>query len=292
MLSNQELLRLLRCDTPIVKNLGSSNFEDGLNSPLQPASIDLHVGEILVPRERNADGRLVRYLKTFFGDGPIESCVKYSIPSGGSVVLLTREEIALPAGYAGLMFPKSSGLAERGILMTNFGHVDPGFTGKLRYAVINLGSEKYDIAVGHSIACLCVFRLTPAASPDWSLGRQHNPNRDSEFVNSLSPELLSLNRITREAKRVAKDTLITTGVWVTIGTSSVAALLGIATTAATMAAVWLSLIEPRLDKYDAMIADLQRASAKGVEQIAPSPPKREAPRNIAPRPPKSHRPDR
>ena len=46
------------------------------------------------------------------------------------------------------MFPKSGGVADRGILITNVGYIDPGYSGKLRYAIINMGNAQFTLRKG------------------------------------------------------------------------------------------------------------------------------------------------
>jgi deoxycytidine triphosphate deaminase len=234
MLSNVELRELLQREDPIVKHVAIHEADSPIRSPLQPASIDLHVGEIVVPPVQEAQG--LRHPRK-----------KYTIPSGGSVVVLTHELINFGAEYAGLMFPKSSDLAERGILLTNFGHVDPGYKGHLRYAIINLGSEPYEIRMGDPITCLCVFDLKRPADPDWAKGRQLSERRTEDFVRALSPDLLSIRRIKAEASSVAEAAVYRSAAWTTILGMLIAIGVGVLSSAVALALAWYTLFAPQLD---------------------------------------------
>lgn len=268
MLSNQRLRTLLVKQDPIVKHVNLSRLSEGRLSPLQPASIDLHVGEILVPPEHEKRNKGKK--KAVAANPPVETRHdRYTVPSGGSVVLLTKEEINFPANCAGLMFPKSSGLAERGVLVTNFGHVDPGYKGTLRYALINMSSDPLEVRAGDSVACLCVFELSPAANPDFSYGRENDERREvedetrtREFTKHLSPELLSLGRITDEAKRVAKTIVMREGLLALLISTLSAVVIGVMSAAVAIGFCWLIFIQPRMDSLDEKLTALRLSEAQ------------------------------
>ncbi|MEM6387464.1 MAG: hypothetical protein AAF718_14635 [Pseudomonadota bacterium] len=115
------------------------------------ASLELKVGKIYSP--------------PIGEDQEVKDYQSYSLKVGGTVVVETLEEITMPTSKAGLMFPKSSALAEQGILITNFGLVDPGYSGKLRYAIINLGSSDYFLKKGAVFVHLTVFDLGRHVEP-------------------------------------------------------------------------------------------------------------------------------
>lgn len=266
MLSNLDIKELLLGDNPIVRNVDLDLIDRGRTSPVQPASIDLHVGEILVPTERHGNGRNQ--------DGVQLGSDRYTVPSGGSVVLLTREVINFSAYFAGLMFPKSSGLAERGVLLTNFGHVDPGYRGRLRYSLVNMGSADLEIRQGDAIACLCIFALRVPASPDFSELRApgkpiDDEGRTREFVRYLSPELLSLGRITNEAKRVARDVILEQGFFALLISTVVAVVVGVSSAAVALAVSWFLFIEPRMEKAEAKME--QTGSVAGLNSATAVP---------------------
>jgi len=79
---------------------------------------------------------------------------------GGRAAIPTGVAVAIPAGWAGLVVPRS-GLARRhGVTVTNTpGLIDPGYRGELVVLLVNLGDEPVDIAAGDRIAQLV---LVPA----------------------------------------------------------------------------------------------------------------------------------
>jgi dUTP pyrophosphatase len=76
----------------------------------------------------------------------------------------TGVAIALPAGVAGLITPRS-GLADRhGVTIVNApGLVDPGYRGELRVTLLNTGEAPYAARAGDRIAQLV---LVPYVAPD------------------------------------------------------------------------------------------------------------------------------
>ena len=76
----------------------------------------------------------------------------------------TGVAIALPAGVAGLVTPRS-GLADRhGVTIVNApGLVDPGYRGELRVTLLNTGEAPYAARAGDRIAQLL---LVPFAAPE------------------------------------------------------------------------------------------------------------------------------
>lgn len=72
--------------------------------------------------------------------------------------------IALPAGHAGLVLPRSGNAARSGIALVNApGLIDPGYRGELKVIVLNTDREQpFIIETGDRIAQLLVM---PFAAP-------------------------------------------------------------------------------------------------------------------------------
>jgi dUTP pyrophosphatase len=71
--------------------------------------------------------------------------------------------IALPAGVAGLVVPRSGLAARHGLSVVNGpGLIDPNYRGEVRVVLVNLGDEAFEGRVGDRIAqLLLVPYLTP-----------------------------------------------------------------------------------------------------------------------------------
>jgi len=82
---------------------------------------------------------------------------------GARASIGTGVAVAIPAGHAGLVLPRSGLAARHGIALTNSpGLIDPGYRGEIRVLLINTDrSEHFDVAVGDRIAQLVVVRAEP-----------------------------------------------------------------------------------------------------------------------------------
>ena len=71
--------------------------------------------------------------------------------------------VAIPAGFAGLVLPRSGLALRHGISLVNApGLIDSGYRGEVRVLLPNTdGSEQFEVAVGDRIAQLVVVRHEP-----------------------------------------------------------------------------------------------------------------------------------
>src|SRR5437867_1247522 len=74
--------------------------------------------------------------------------------------------------------------------MTNPGYVDPGYTGKLRFTVINMGQQPYDLRQGNAIVTMVLFQIDDSSEATW---RQRNPGKQY-----LGPEQADLYRLSKD----------------------------------------------------------------------------------------------
>jgi dUTP pyrophosphatase len=72
----------------------------------------------------------------------------------------TGVAVAIPAGHAGLVLPRSGLAAKHGIALTNSpGLIDSGYRGEIRVLLLNTDrSEPFEVAAGDRIAQLVVVR--------------------------------------------------------------------------------------------------------------------------------------
>src|SRR5216683_926386 len=130
------------------------------DSPVQGCSLDLHIGDIYLPGKKEDE----------IG-GTQNPKLDVELETGATAVVTTKERLHLPGDVAGFGFPPSR-VSFRGLLMTNPGHVDPGYEGVMRFTVINMAKEAYHLKRGDRIVRLLLFRMDKAAHADW---RQRNP---------------------------------------------------------------------------------------------------------------------
>ena len=86
-------------------------------------------------------------------------------PGGGRSLVATGVAIALPAGYAGLVLPRSGLAARHGVTCLNTpGLIDAGYRGELKVLLVNTDpSEPYLVERGDRIAQLVVVAVATAA---------------------------------------------------------------------------------------------------------------------------------
>jgi deoxycytidine triphosphate deaminase len=200
MLNDERIASLLVGTTPLVTDVSAADYtsKDG---PIQPGSVDLSVGEIYRPR-----------VKSWFGkrsDSPLTEVV---LEQGETVIIRTKEKLNLPSNVAAIVFPPAR-VSTRGVLMTNAGHVDPGYRGFLHLTVINMGKQKYTIRTDDRLVSALFFELTSKAKKDWLERRNGQEPTDSPLMdtarNSLSRDFLDVQERARSeaSKAVVKAAL-------------------------------------------------------------------------------------
>lgn len=85
-------------------------------------------------------------------------------PGGGRVLVPTGAAIAIPAGYAGFVQPRSGLAMKHGITCLNTpGLIDSGYRGELKVLLVNTDpSEPFTIERGDRIAQLVIQRVEQA----------------------------------------------------------------------------------------------------------------------------------
>lgn len=174
-------------------------------SPIQPSSIDLHIGNIYIPGKK--------------GKEPGSECCPiagFSLDSGATAVVVTQEKISLPNNIAGIGFPPSTNMSFKGILMTNPGHIDPGYKGHLHFTLINMGKKKFALNRGEVIVSLLLFRLSCEITWDWLKRRNQQLENPSiqQYLDSLSPDFMDFkNRSVEIAKAEVNKAQVRTRIW-------------------------------------------------------------------------------
>lgn len=188
-LTDHEISELLAQHPTLVAPLREQVEPGTRDHPVQPSSIDLCIGEVYVPNVPS--GKLGAH------DHPYQEL--YSLEAGKTAVVRTKETCDFPSDIGGIGFPPSH-VSAKGILMTNPGHVDPGYHGRLSFTVINMGSQTYHLAAGDPIVSMLLFRLGRAAEADYAARNPgtHGEVRE-ELLARLSPDFLDVDRRARKA---------------------------------------------------------------------------------------------
>ena len=97
LLKDDELLPLVSGATPIIRDLPTPADWYGVDSPLQPASVDLRIGRIFLPGTMpQASG------------SEANPVFEYVMQSGQTAVVETFETLHLPDHIAAIGFPPST----------------------------------------------------------------------------------------------------------------------------------------------------------------------------------------
>ena len=83
-----------------------------------------------------------------------------TIPPGERRDVGTGLALAIPAGHAGFVQPRSGLAFKHGIMVVNSpGLIDAGYRGEVRVSLYNSGREPFRVAVGERIAQLVIQRV-------------------------------------------------------------------------------------------------------------------------------------
>lgn len=161
---------------------------------IKGASLNLKIGKIFVPGKDLLElGSVGKPLSVF------------SLKQGATVVIKTSQKIKLNARQTAIMFPPNH-VSLKGLLMTNPGHVDPGFEGYLHVTIINMGSEPAELRVGDQVIRLMVFEL------DRNVQNPYGPGSDpvtEELMKNLSFDFFDISdRIKSEIENQERKTKI------------------------------------------------------------------------------------
>jgi deoxycytidine triphosphate deaminase len=181
------------------------------DSPIQSSSVDLHIGNIYLPGKKPEDEGGAQNPKS-----------DHVLRTGETAVVTSRETLHLPGNVAGLGYPPSR-VSFRGLLMTNPGHVDPGYQGVMRFTVINMAKDPYALERGKEIVTLLLFSMDQAAHADWhqrNPGGSHLPTQAQ--INRLSEDFVNVES---RAKKIANKKGVQWTLVVTILASILVALL-------------------------------------------------------------------
>jgi dCTP deaminase len=192
-LTDERIQALLETSPEILDGLELGEWQPlTKESPIQAASVDLHIGGIFVPG--STPGAL---------GSSASPRTDLALGAGATAVVSTHETCRFPESIGAICFPPAR-VSSKGLLTTNPGHVDPGFKGRLSFTVINMGREPYALKAGDAIVTLLLFELSPSAALGYSQRRsgavRDKPVND-ELLNRLSHDFLD---VTKRAESAAK----------------------------------------------------------------------------------------
>lgn len=163
---------------------------------IRGCSIELHIGSIYRPGiEAGKEGSATNPHR-----------LPVLLEQGGTAIIETMESFKLDNSHAAFVFP-SSRVSIQGLLMTNPGHVDPGYRGSLHVTVINMGKEPFSLQPKQPFLRAFIHTLdAPSVT-------QAPPNTPllQELINKLSPDFLNVKvRAETSAKKHVDQAVLRT----------------------------------------------------------------------------------
>lgn len=229
MLLSDKSIRASINDNKIFKLTGSNTPLSASDFKVKSASVDLSIGKIYEPTDDKVrNEKQLADLET--------KSVRFQ--PGDTLLIEVKERFNLANNIGGIVFPPNR-LSKDGIIMTNPGHIDPGYRGHITVCLVNMGKDDVDLKVGDVIGRLLLIKVN--GTTEGYTGVE---------VHSVAPE--HLNKLGRDFAGIGKriPVLIRNILfkWLGITLPAVAFILGV-----------MALVIPELSKY--------RVEAKEKEQI-------------------------
>ena len=204
----------------VIENISDTTSDvDGNKSPIQPCSFDVSIGKIYVP------GIAPEEL------GGVKNPIKnYTLGPGETAIVETAEVFHLPKNIGSFGFPPTS-VSNVGVLITNLGHIDPGYDGTIRFTLVNMGKKAYSLKTRDVIHTMLFFKLALAPNKCF---RERNPSItqpdglqgvNAELLSSLNTDFLNVRERAKNAAKIAVNVQIPR--WTMIGTIAVAVIAAI-----------------------------------------------------------------
>jgi dCTP deaminase len=236
-------LELLIAQGQLVRNVKNAS------SQVKGCSVDLTVGGIFLPGAKMDAVGCVQIPLT-----------ELALEQGQTAVIVTQEIFALSPRHAGIAFPPST-VSLKGLLMTNPGHIDPGYSGPLHVTVINMGKKVFSLRAGDRIMRALLFELDTKASKAPAQGTSGPVN--AELLERLSHDFLDVSARTQEAARVELKRAQVRQQYLQLGVPIVAVIL----TALLSYFLTLQKVEERMSKVEALVPVVSRLDRLDLERL-------------------------
>src|ERR1044072_4165981 len=275
LLTDRELVDRLTGPDPFVSGVSEPIDWFAADSPVQPCSLDLRIGDIFLPETKSGQGGSEKSPLT-----------RHALRPGQTAVATTLERLEFPSDFCAIAFPPSR-VSFEGILMTNPGHIDPGYHGKMRFTLINMAKEIYWLERGKPIVTLCMFKLSagpscdfrerrqcvPAAAPSslrnkfyealariWRFGRQPSTMVIQPTLDRLSADFVNVER---RARTVAKGIFAKTTTISVLAAALITAGGSLLTTRVSQSQE-IKGLHDQIDRIEADMRKLRESSAMSV----------------------------
>lgn len=162
---------------------------------------------------------------------PLADGVQLVIPPGQFGLLITKEVIQIPADAMGFISIKA-GIKFSGLVNVSGFHVDPGFSGKLKFSVYNAGSQHINLTSGQEVFLIWFSGLDSATTDLYSGDHKNQQKISSQDVMRIQGEVHSPaaldKRLTDVEKTLDKRLTILESNYSTIKTLAIGIASGLA----------------------------------------------------------------
>lgn len=178
--------------------------------------------------------------------------------SGHSVVVKSLEELRIPNSVGAIALPPSS-VSSNGVFIANFGHVDPGYEGHMRFTIINMGRAPYRLKQGDLVITVLFFQ-TVAVTASWKQRFGAPRAFTQKEVDVLAKDFADLNT---RIRAIAQDELGQSG-WRYVARSVVQPVIIGSAAGALLALVgfWGAIHAIFAPKMDALVTTQSQLQAK------------------------------
>jgi dCTP deaminase len=165
----------------------SSVIDDFSLGQVDANAYNLRMGDRFFRTADGSDGKEQK--KTF-----LSTDEAFLIPAGQFAFLLTHETVNVPAN-AMAFISMSTGIKFKGLINVSGFHVDPGYSGKLVYAVFNASPSPVQICEGQSIFKIWFADLDPMSNSQFVFQGRVKNDISSDLIHGMSKEIYSLQAL-------------------------------------------------------------------------------------------------
>jgi deoxycytidine triphosphate deaminase len=192
-LTDEDIRSLVSAAPQLAENVKSDGTQDRA-SAIQACSLDLTIGDIFIPGEDEGRPGSTSSPETIL-----------SLDQGHTAIIRTNETLNFPPDIGAIGFPPSS-VSIKGLLMTNPGHIDPGYKGHLHFTVINMARKPMELRRGDKIVTLLLFKLPREVGTAYdkrTSGGQGGGPIKPELLSRLSHDFLAIGERAQKAANSA-----------------------------------------------------------------------------------------
>lgn len=129
---------------------------------------------------------------------------QFSIESGQFAIILTEETVTVPKNAIGFISIRAR-IKFRGLVNVSGFHVDPGFSGRLKFAVYNAGPNPIVLSRGQAAFPIWFADMDDGNSDDYNGIHKDQRHITADEVNMLRGEIASPNALKKEIEQIKHD---------------------------------------------------------------------------------------